>query len=576
MNAIQFFLKSQAYRGVLFLIYLVCFLAMGGLFRQEWRVLDEQVTALARERGITLFNLIEITREWNARHGGVYVPVTEETQPNPYLKVPQRDVVTQEGQRLTKINPAYMTRQIAETAELSSGVRFHITSLNPIRPGNVADAWEQESLARFEQGQTEALSYFEAGVDGVPVHRYMAPLLVKPSCMKCHAEQGYQVGDVRGGISVTMPADRLIALRDQRATRLLWAYGLAFVLLAGLAHGIVGVSRRLLLRLQAVNAQQENMIQARTADLANALADLREESDISAAVLENAVEGVIVTDANNKIVRVNLSFTNITGYSAEEVLGQDPKILKSGHHSQSFYQAFWHTLRETGAWQGEIWNRRKDGQTYLEWLSVRLVVDDGGRLKYIATFSDITRRKEMEEAMRHKAHFDPLTDLPNRSLFNDRLYSAVAAVSRYKRRFALVYLDLDYFKQVNDTLGHLAGDALLVEVAQRMMACVRESDTIARVGGDEFALVCPEVHELDEVIEIVERILTAISTPFHLAEGECNISVSVGVVLSPAENCDPEQMKRCADEALYAAKHDGRNCYRVRDVQQPGVDSPRA
>lgn len=561
MKSVQFILRPHAYRWVLLAIYLVCFVALGGLLRQEWRVLDEQVTAIARERGVTLFNLIEVTREWNARHGGVYVPVTESTQPNPYLKVPQRDVVTQDGQQLTKINPAYMTRQIAEIAELSSGVRFHITSLKPIRPENAADAWEQESLAAFEQGKTETLRYFDA--DGAPVHRYMAPLLVKPSCMKCHAEQGYQVGDVRGGISVTMPADRLIEVRHDRVVRLIWAYGFAFVLLAGLAHGIVAVSRRLLLQLKAVNDQQEALIESRTADLAKALANLHEESDISAAVLENAVEGVIVTDVNNKIVRVNASFSNITGYSAEDVMGQDPKILKSGHHDQSFYHAFWQTLQETGAWQGEIWNRRKDGQTYLEWLSVRSVKEAGGRLNYIATFSDITRRKEMEEAMRHKAHFDPLTDLPNRSLFNDRLYSAAATSVRYKRPFALVYLDLDYFKQVNDTLGHLAGDALLVEAAKRMVRCVRQSDTIARVGGDEFALVCPEVHQIGEVTEIVERILAAMSSPFQLAEGECQISVSVGVVLSPEGGCDPEQLKRRADEALYQAKHAGRNCYRV-------------
>lgn len=561
MKSTHFFLKPQTHRWVLSVIYLVCFVAMGGLLRQEWLVLDEQVTAIARERGITLFNLIEITREWNARHGGVYVPVTENAQPNPYLQVPQRDVFTQNGELLTKINPAYMTRQIAEIAELSSGVRFHITSLKPIRPENAADTWEQESLVQFEQGKTETLGYFD--VDGVPVHRYMAPLLVRPSCMKCHAEQGYQVGDVRGGISVTMPADRLIAMRHERLVRVVWAYGLAFILLAGLAHGIVGVSRRLLLRLQAVNAQQDAMIQARTADLAAALANLREESDISAAVLDNAAEGVIVTDINNRIVRVNAAFTLITGYSAEDMLGQDPKILKSGHHDQSFYQAFWKTLQETGAWQGEIWNRRKDGQTYLEWLSVRSVVEEGARLKYIATFSDITRRKEMEEAMRHKAHFDPLTNLPNRSLFNDRLYSTAASTVRYKRPFALVYLDLDYFKEVNDTLGHLAGDALLVEAAKRMTHCVRQSDTIARVGGDEFALVCPEVRQMAEVTEIVERILSALSSPFHLAEGVCQISVSIGVVLSPTENCDPEMLKRRADEALYQAKHAGRNCYRV-------------
>ena len=188
----------------LVLAQLLLALLFGGLLWSELLRVDEASMAVARERGDALFQLVETTRDWNARHGGVYVLETDEMQPNPYLVHPRRDIVTRDGQHMTMVNPAFMTRQIAELAQQSGGVRLHLTSLRPMRPANVPDAWEAEALAAFEQGEQERLALFERGSE--PVHRYMAPLRMVESCMQCHAADGYRLGDVRGGISVTMPA----------------------------------------------------------------------------------------------------------------------------------------------------------------------------------------------------------------------------------------------------------------------------------------------------------------------------------------------------------------------------------
>ncbi|GAB1458455.1 hypothetical protein MASR2M50_02290 [Thauera sp.] len=230
---------------VVALIYLCGALLFGTLLALEWRLIDRTVAAIARERGAALFSLIETTREWNAMHGGVYVVVDGATQPNPWLEHPARDLQTSDGVRLTMVNPAYMTRQIADLALHADGARLHITSLKPIRPENLADDWEADALARFEAGEREVLALVEGAEEGRgPVHRYMAPLVVREPCLQCHAEQGYVLGDIRGGISVTMPAGVLIARRDQLRTRAVFIYVLAGLLAAGLVHGLLRANRR--------------------------------------------------------------------------------------------------------------------------------------------------------------------------------------------------------------------------------------------------------------------------------------------------------------------------------------------
>ena len=568
---------------VVALIYLCGALLFGTLLALEWRLIDRTVAAIARERGAALFSLIETTREWNAMHGGVYVVVDGATQPNPWLEHPARDLQTSDGVRLTMVNPAYMTRQIADLALHADGARLHITSLKPIRPENLADDWETDALARFEAGEREVLALVEGAEEGRgPVHRYMAPLVVREPCLQCHAEQGYVLGDIRGGISVTMPAGVLIARRDQLRTRAVFIYVLAGLLAAGLVHGLLRANRRHVAQVRFINAEQERLIERRTGELAEANRRLagevelhrRSEQRLAAsesryrAIFDSAAEGIMLTDAALRIVQVNPAFSEITGYAAEEVLGRTPSMLGSGRHGEDFFRDLLATLVATGRWQGEVWNRRKDGDLYVQWMSAVRIGEADAPEGFVATMTDITSRKQSEERLRFRANHDALTGLPNRRLFEDRLQSAIASALRHGERFALMLVDLDRFKGVNDRFGHLAGDALLVEVGRRLQLCVRASDTVARLGGDEFAVILGEVGGREDAAEVAGRICASMAEPFELGEGVAQVGASVGVALGPQDDADAEELQRRADAALYSVKHGGRGSFRFHG--EPG------
>jgi diguanylate cyclase (GGDEF)-like protein/PAS domain S-box-containing protein len=576
------------YRLVLLLLYSIAALFFLGLGAFELRRIEASADAVALERGRVLFGLVELTRDWNARHGGIYVPVTEETQPNPYLEHPRRDIETVDGRQLTMVNPAFMTRQLAELAEKSTGIRFHITSLKPIRPGNEADPWETESLQLFQVGTLKERVAF---VDGFlfhdttrPAHRYMAPLLVKGPCMKCHEQQGYSLGDIRGGISVTMPAENLLAVRDQQIKASLLIVLASFIVTSALLHLLVRRARRHYLKLREIASAQEGIIAERTRELEEKNQALHDEVEerrrreqelrLAGAVFESAAEAIMVTDADNNIVRVNPAFTAITGYTPKEVMGRNPRLLKSGRHDTTFYAEMWDTLKVLGHWEGEIWNRHKDGNIYVEWLSIAKLDDEHGAGQYLAVFHDITHRKRAEEELHYKAHHDALTDLPNRSLFYDRLQGTFNQSKRYHRTFALMMVDLDRFKAVNDSFGHAAGDQLLIEAARRLLSCVRESDTVARLGGDEFAIILTDIQHAQEVEQVARRAVEMLAEPYYLDAGTAHISGCIGIAFYPLHGQDVAELLRNADTALYAAKESGRNAYRVFVPLQHG-DRPQ-
>jgi diguanylate cyclase (GGDEF)-like protein/PAS domain S-box-containing protein len=281
---------------------------------------------------------------------------------------------------------------------------------------------------------------------------------------------------------------------------------------------------------------------------------------LASKVLESVTEAVLITDADNRIIFVNPAFTTITEYSKQEVLGQDPSFMRSGRHEPEFYADMWRILVESGHWEGEIWNRRKSGAFYAEWLSINAIRDGGGEIThFVAVFSDITHRKEDEERIWRQANYDALTGLPNRSLFLDRLKQATRQSRREKKRFALMFLDLDGFKAVNDTLGHAAGDVLLQQTAERLSHCVRSTDTLARLAGDEFVVILDGVHGNSDPAMVAEKILAALARPYELDAGTAHVRGSIGIALYPDDAADGPELISKADAAMYAVKRGGKN-----------------
>jgi len=287
---------------------------------------------------------------------------------------------------------------------------------------------------------------------------------------------------------------------------------------------------------------------------------------LAATVFDTVDTGVLVTDKSTRIVKVNSAFTAITGFTPEEAIGKTPRLLSSGSHTREFYKNMWSDLTSKGSWQGEIFNRRKNGEFFTEWLSINQVRDVEGNLtNYVALFSDISERKAAEDHMTTLAHYDPLTGLPNRRLMTDRLQQAIVAAKREKSHMAIMFIDLDKFKPVNDTHGHQIGDVMLKEVAKRMLECLRESDSAARIGGDEFVVLLPIIEAEADAVAVAEKIRAALNLPFMLAGNTLYISSSIGVAEYPEHGSDDKTLLRNADTAMYFAKEAGRNTVMLYD-----------
>ncbi len=282
----------------------------------------------------------------------------------------------------------------------------------------------------------------------------------------------------------------------------------------------------------------------------------------AAVVFENTTEGVMITDAAGRIIAINRAFSEITGYTEDQVVGWTGAFLKSGRHDEQFYASMWSAIRENGHWQGEVWNRRRNGDVFPEWLNISMVKDERGRIThYVGVFSDISAMKESESRLDHLAHHDPLTSLPNRLLLNARMEHALARAHRGNTLLAVLFLDLDHFKNINDTLGHPIGDLLLQEVAQRLSQCVREEDTVARLGGDEFTILLEELEDSRVASSVAQKILAALAERFMLQGHEVFVTCSVGISIFPGDGGDITALFKNADSALYRAKEQGRNNY---------------
>jgi diguanylate cyclase (GGDEF)-like protein/PAS domain S-box-containing protein len=287
------------------------------------------------------------------------------------------------------------------------------------------------------------------------------------------------------------------------------------------------------------------------------------ELRLAASVFECTVEGIMVTDGQGIILSVNPAFSKITGYTAEEAIGQTPRLLKSNRHDQSFYAALWQTIGSKGFWEGETWNRRKNGEVYLVWQSITVIHGAIHEpVRYVSVFNDITEFWQKDERMRHLALHDSLTDLPNRTLLMEKLDHLLAMTEREQRNIAVMFLDLDGFKTVNDNLGHDIGDDLLKSVAKKLLAQVRHSDTVARLGGDEFVILLDNPVNNGEVENIASRIVTTFNVSMELRGKLASVGVSIGIAMHPVHGQTAAELMKSADSAMYAAKKAGGNSYR--------------
>lgn len=319
-------------------------------------------------------------------------------------------------------------------------------------------------------------------------------------------------------------------------------------------------------RQVATPAEFELSVLGHAAQLAS-IAIERSRSDealeLAASVYAAIGEAIMLVDADNHIEAVNPAFTRLTGYFTEEIRGKNPSLLSSGIQDRAFYQRMWHSLETTGRWQGEICNRHKDGDVFTEWLMITSVYDDQGKVRRrIALFSDCTDQKRAEEAVWRQANYDPLTLLPNRRLFQDRLEQEFKKAARSEHGLAILLIDLDHFKEVNDTLGHDAGDVLLVDAARRIQNCVRDTDTVARLGGDEFSIIMSGIDTPDSVAMVAAAVVETLARPFQIGPESVRVAGSVGIALFPGDAPDSGCLVRNADRAMYAAKHAGRGCFR--------------
>jgi diguanylate cyclase (GGDEF)-like protein/PAS domain S-box-containing protein len=315
------------------------------------------------------------------------------------------------------------------------------------------------------------------------------------------------------------------------------------------------------------------------ATIATDITKLKEDEKqlrLASTVFQTATEAVMICDMHNKIQAVNDAFTHITGYQPAEVMGKNPGILSSGNHGADFYQQMKESLQQTDQWQGEICNRRKNGEVYYEWLSITALRDDMNQVEaYVSLFSDITKKKKAEDKIYHQANFDTLTGLANRNLFIDRFNQALSVAERKQHKVALMFLDLDGFKHVNDILGHSNGDKLLQFTAKRLESCIRKSDTVTRLGGDEFAIILTDNPDIYSIETVARKIQTEIARPFELNAQEAYVTASLGITLYPEDGLTVEDLLIKADSAMYKAKANGRNNFQFFTKEMDDVAQQR-
>lgn len=501
-----------------------------------WNAYNEQarVIELAKAEARANLGKDKAFRLWATSKGGFYIPVSEHTRPSPFLaNIPLRDVKTTSGTVMTLFNPATVIKEIGEQFQELSGVQAKITNKVYLNPENAPDEWELKVLRRFEQGESEVFDVSQVG--GREYLRLAQSMKLEAGCLKCHAGA---VGGLGGSTGVAIPLDPYRHLAQGAVVNMAETHG--GIWLVGL--GLIGFIGR---RTRKYEVEREA-----------AECELRK---LSRAV-EVSASAIMIMNAQDEIQYVNGKFCEITGYSVAEVIGQHSGILKSSGSDQELHHKIAETLRNGHEWKGEVRNRKKDGTEICCLESLSSISDDAGQIThFVSVMEDISERKQNEETILQLAYFDPLTELPNRRNFYERLEQLAASCRRSGGKMALLYIDLDSFKNINDTMGHAAGDELLKIVAQRLSSSLmRETDVVARLGGDEFAVIIQDASR-DIVATVSHKLVCAARQELMLGGKVVRPTISVGISMFPDDSGNLDELARFSDIALYKAKEQGKN-----------------
>ncbi|MDP2851692.1 MAG: EAL domain-containing protein [Sulfuricurvum sp.] len=506
-----------------------------------WNIINvnQQVLQLAELEAQTNLNKDRAFRLWATRHGGAYLIVNEDTKPVEFLAdVKERDITSPSGQTLTLYNPASMLREIMNDYSNLYGIKARITGKMYLNPENAPDAWEMKALDELSRGKKE----FKEVIlnDGNASLRVMQPMYMEQGCMKCHAWTGLKVGELRGGTDVTIPLELFAAFKSSSIQKLLlshfviWVIGFGFLFFLG---------RRLNRSELSTHIHEKKL-------------------SILSYALQQSANGIIITNSSGIIEYVNQAFLTINGFSESELIGTTPKKMKSGLNPPELYEEMWAAITQGYTWKGEFKNRKKNGAIYWCFETISPVFDDNNNIThYIGIIEDIQDRKTTEEHIRHLVKFDPLTNLPNRNFFRDELESRINQANSNGQSFGLLYIDLDRFKMVNDSLGHTVGDRLLQKLAERFTAMNEQNHFIVRLGGDEFAIITALVDSKKTVEIFAKNVHEAIKTPFVIDNNDIYMTASIGIALYPQDGEDSELLIKAADMGMYGAKINGKNTY---------------
>jgi diguanylate cyclase (GGDEF)-like protein/PAS domain S-box-containing protein len=545
--------------GLALLAALIWTLVVSASLAWNMRYTEQQIMDTAYAEARANQNKDNTFRRWASEHGGIYVPITDKQPSIPWLShVPGRDVMTTDGRALTLLNPASVLRQIMDHYAADYGIRGRITGLKYLNPANAPDPWETQQLKAFTAGEKQEV-WAVSALDGQPYLRYLRAMFMEPGCEKCHAILGYKLGAMRGATGINLPLAPYY-LKIENANRNL-GVSHVFIWLLGLAG--IGWS----VRFARSNEQRRRQGDAR----------LR-------AIFDASPDAQLISDEQGTITQVNAQVEHLLGYSAPELIGQSidllvPTPFRSAHpHLRNNFAAS-PTSRRMGQTLG-VKARRKDGSECDVEISLSRIESAHGFL-FVSVLRDITERKKTELKINELAFFDPLTELPNRTLLLDRLGQAMTSSARSGSYGALLFLDLDKFKTINDTLGHDMGDLLLKQVAERLQTCVRAGDSVARLGGDEFVVMLEnlslnEREAASQAEAVGEKIRTTLNLPYTLRDVAYHSSPSMGVSLFCGEQTDMEVLLKQADLAMYKAKEAGRNALRFFDQEMERAVMKRA